>query len=95
MNGLVSSLCRFAVSLQCQCLLMDQVFLEVFFCLFPHSIAINMVISGEKICFDLKRKIFFLKKETFTLYNWLTVWENVFSAYIIQKSIPDVLKNYI
>lgn len=58
-----------------------------------HSIAINLIISEIKeVCFDLEH--FFLKK--FTLCNWLTVWEEmIFSAYTIEKSIPDGLKNYI
>lgn len=58
-----------------------------------HSIAINLIISEIKeVCFDLEQ--FFLKK--FTLRNWLTVWEEmIFSAYTIEKSIPDGLKNYI
>lgn len=33
-------------------------------------------------------------KEIFTLDNWLTVWENLFSL-LIQKLIPDGLKNYL
>ena len=62
MNSLVSSLYMFAVSLKCQCRLMDQVFLEGFLPLPSHSIAINMIISEIKeVCFDLEQ-FFFLKK---------------------------------
>lgn len=54
----------------------------------PLSIAINIIISEEKICFDLERKFFFcfvfyLKKH---LCNWLTVWEKLFSQLKPYKS---------